>query len=88
LVWTIEFDSRAERDLKRLPKDTQRRIIQFLETRVASNPDPQSLAKPLKGALKNLWRFRVGDYRIIYQIHRQEIRIIVIGIGHRREIYD
>ncbi|UGX88074.1 type II toxin-antitoxin system RelE/ParE family toxin [Phyllobacterium meliloti] len=65
-----------------------RRIMAFLGTRIALLDDPRQTGKTLRGAtLGSLWRYRVGDYRIICEIQDQKLVVLVIDIGHRREVY-
>jgi len=88
LAWLIEFDDAAKKDLSKLYKPIARRITGFLRERVAPLDDPRSLGHALKGAaLGELWRYRVGDYRIICDIQDGALRILVVTIGNRREIY-
>ena len=88
MAWLIEFDDAAKKDLSKLDKQIARRITDFLRERVAPLDDPRSLGHALKGAaLGELWRYRVGDYRIICDIQDGALRILVITIGNRREIY-
>ncbi|MDL1949058.1 type II toxin-antitoxin system RelE/ParE family toxin [Acidobacteria bacterium ACD] len=74
----------AQRDLSRLPREVQKRILTRLEG-LAENPRPAG-AEPLAGPV-NLWRLRVGDYRIIYTIEDDVLLVLVLRMGHRREIY-
>jgi len=74
--------------LHRLDTVVQRRILSFLNDRVARAEDPSRLGQRLKGPLEAYWRFRVGDYRVICDIRRTEITILMIAIGHRRDIYE
>jgi mRNA interferase RelE/StbE len=88
LAWLIDFDDGAKRDLAKLDKPVARRITGFLRERVAPLDDPRSLGHALKGsALGEFWRYRVGDYRIICDIQDRALRILVVTIGNRREIY-
>jgi mRNA interferase RelE/StbE len=89
LAWRIEFDSGALKDLKKLDRQVAHRIItSFLRTRVAKLEDPRNIGSALKGAqLGALWRYRVGDDRIICDIRDKELTILAVSIGHRREIY-
>lgn len=86
-VWTIEFSPEAHKQFKVLDRATQKRMHKFLVERVCTRAHPEELAEPLKGVYARLFRFRVGDYRIITHIEHQKLRIAVIKIGHRREIY-
>lgn len=86
--WTIEYAASAAKSIRKLDARVQGRIRDFLETRVARADDPRALAAPLKGAqFGDLWRFRVGDYRIIAEIEGDRIRVLVLRVGHRRDIY-
>jgi mRNA interferase RelE/StbE len=88
LVWTIEFAESAAKQIRKLDPAIARRITSYLRERVASAVDPRSLGAALKGdELGQFWKYRVGDYRIIAEIHDQEIRILVVRLGHRREVY-
>ncbi len=87
-MWTIEFAESAARQLRKLDPAIARRITAYLRERVASADDPRSLGAALKGdELGQFWKYRVGDYRLIAEIHDQEIRILVVRLGHRREVY-
>jgi mRNA interferase RelE/StbE len=88
MAWTIEFDPEALRDLERLDSQVRRRILSFLTTRVATLSDPRQIGSVLHGKkYENQWRYRVGDYRIVAEIKFDIVKILVIEIGHRREIY-
>jgi mRNA interferase RelE/StbE len=88
LAWEIEFEAGALKDLKRLDREVARRITSFLKTRIAGLENPRSVGSALKGSdLAELWRYRVGDYRIICEIRDRELVILAVSIGHRREIY-
>lgn len=88
MAWLIEFDDAAKKDLAKLDKQVARRITGYLRERVAPLDDPRSIGHALKGAsLGELWRYRVGDYRIICDIQDRALRILVVRIGNRREIY-
>jgi len=87
LAWRIEIGEAARKDLSRLDKPTAKRIIGFLRERVATAEDPRSMGEALTGTLAGLWKYRVGPYRIISQIQDEAVTILVIRIGHRREVY-
>lgn len=65
----------------------RKRIKLFLEDRLAHLPDPRQLGKGLRGVSQEFWRYRVGDYRIICDIHDDALVILVVKAGHRREVY-
>jgi mRNA interferase RelE/StbE len=87
LVWRIDWELRTSRELLKLDKQTQREIIQYLDERVASIKDPRAIGAPLAGTLTGFWRYRVRDYRIICKIVDEQITIMVMRVGHRRQIY-
>ena len=85
LIWKIDWKDSAVKDLKKLEKSNQKMILTFIEERI--KPNPERLAVNLKGNLLGLKRYRVGDYRIICQIKENIMEILIIAVGHRREIY-
>ena len=88
MVWRIEFDRAAERELGKLDPQIAKRILLFLHERVSSLEDPRSICEALKGSrLGDFWKYRVGDYRIISAIEDGALRILVVKIGNRREVY-
>ncbi len=87
MIWKVRFRESARRDLERLDRAVQRRIIRFLRERIATNEDPRRLGKPLSGKLAGLWCYRVGDYRIICLIKEAELLVEVVAVGHRKDIY-
>lgn len=88
MAWTIEYDAAARKDLSSLDKQIARRITAFMRERVASLDDPRSLGQPLNGSeLGDFWRYRMGDYRIICDIQDSRVVVLVLHIGHRREVY-
>lgn len=88
MIWKVEFDNRARKELRKLDPQTQDRILKWLRKNLAVDEDPRRVGTSLKGRMKGLWRYRVGDYRIISQIQDENILILVVRIGHRRDIYE
>lgn len=88
LAWRIEFEDSALKELAKLDKQVARRILSFLRERVAVLDDPRSVGEALKGSkLGEFWKYRVGDYRIITNIEDGVMRILVLKVGNRREVY-
>jgi mRNA interferase RelE/StbE len=88
VIWKIEYAKSVQKSVGKLDRQTQSRLRKYFETRLAVADDPRSLGRALQGPqFQNLWRFRVGDYRIIAQIEDDKVRILVLRIGHRREVY-
>jgi mRNA interferase RelE/StbE len=86
-MWQIEFNEVAQSDLLGLDKQVRERILKFLTERVAPHPAPEQLAEPLTGKFKGLHRFRVGDYRIVACIRKQQLMILILFIDHRSKVY-
>lgn len=87
-MWQVEFDARAARELRKLDRQHQTRIVRFLRERVAIAEDPRRLGRALKGQSAGLWRYRVGPFRLVCSIEDDRLVVLVIRIGDRREIYD
>lgn len=88
MVWRIEFDARALKELQSQDRQVQRRITTFLRERVAASDDPRRVGEALSGPqLGTFWKYRVGDWRIICNIDDKTITVLVLRIGHRREVY-
>lgn len=85
--WKIEFDAKAKEQLLNLDKQAQKRILSLLEDRILTKDNPRSLGSPLRGKLSNFWKYRVGDYRLICKLEDGLLLLIVISVGHRKEIY-
>ena len=88
MAWTIELDRAAERDIRKLDRQTARRILAFLHGRVRALDDPRSIGQALKGArLGEYWKYRVGDHRVIARIEDSAVRVLVVRVGNRRHVY-
>jgi mRNA interferase RelE/StbE len=88
LTWRIEFAAAAARDLARWDRQVARRILTFLEHRVAASEEPRQVGAALRGGhLGGLWKYRIGDYRVIASLDDGVMLILVVSIGHRREVY-
>lgn len=85
--WKIEISRTAERQITKLNRDTQRLILRFLRQRVATADNPRQWGKPLQGEKQGLWRYRVGDYRLICDIQDERITVLVLVVGHRKDVY-
>jgi mRNA interferase RelE/StbE len=88
MAWKIELAAEAERDLDRLDARESRHILKYLYERLAKLDNPRTLGQPLAGSqLGSLWRYRVGDYRLLCDIQDKRLIVLVVQIGHRREVY-
>ncbi len=86
-IWTVRWDQRAVKDLKSISQEGRQRILTYIEQKINQKSNPKDLGKPLIGDKSGLWRYRVGDYRIICNFSDAELIILVIAVGHRKEIY-
>lgn len=88
MAWKVELSGLAQKHLAQLDPQLARRILAFLHTRVAQLDDPRSIGEALKGSkLGDFWKYRVGDYRIITSIEDRALRVLVVKIGNRCEVY-
>ncbi len=86
MAWTIEVSERALRSLRKMDKQIARRVRDEL-LEIAKLEDPRSRGKVLTGNLAGVWRYRIGDYRILCDIEDGRLVILVIDVAHRREVY-
>lgn len=87
MSWIVRFDKHAVKQLQKLDKTVSRQILDYMEL-VSGLEDPFSRGSGLKGNLAGLWRYRVGDYRVICDIQAKVVTVFVVEIGHRSDIYD
>jgi len=87
LAWTIKFSDTAKKQLKKMGKSDAKRIIDYLKHRVATSDDPRQTGKALTGNMAELWRYRVGDFRVICDLQDNVMTVMVLRTGHRKEIY-
>ena len=87
MAWTIEYTDAARRQLRKLDKPSARRILDYMDQRIAPLEDPRSQGKALHGPLGDLWRYRVGEYRIICDLQDWQLRVLVVRVGRRKDIY-
>ena len=88
MAWAVELSATADRELSKLDTQHAKRILKFLHERVAKLENPRSIGKALTGSrLGEFWRYRVGDYRLICKIENERLLVLVLRVGHRKEIY-
>lgn len=88
IMWQIKIDESLEKTLKKIDSEKRKRIFDFLRLRVAVSENPRTLSEPMKGNFAGLCRYRVGDYRIICRIEDDILTVLVLKIGHRKNIYN
>jgi mRNA interferase RelE/StbE len=87
VAWTIEYATSVQKPVAKLDPQTRKRIRSFLEEKIASLDDPRSQGKALTGPLSGLWRYRVGDYRVVCDIIDRRLVVLVVKIDHRSSVY-
>ena len=87
MAWRIELDAGAVKELKNLGKAESGSVLRYLENRIATEEDPRRFGKALTGDKSGLWRYRVSDYRIICRIEDDRLIVLVVRVGHRRDVY-
>ncbi len=87
MKYKILFDKNADRQLKKTNTTQQRIIVNWIAKNLENTDDPRILGKSLIDNLKDYWRYRIGNYRIIAEINDDEVKILIIEVGHRKDIY-
>ncbi len=87
MAWTVEISGVAERQLRKLDWPIQERILDWLDERIEGCKNPRHFGEPLKGDRAGFWRYRIGNYRLLCDIQDEKVMVLVLNIGHRREIY-
>ncbi len=87
MTWSVEWDDRARRELRRLDHQAQRNILRYFSERIATDEDPRRFGKALQHELQGLWRYRIGDYRALCHIENNRLVVLVLAVGHRRQVY-
>jgi mRNA interferase RelE/StbE len=85
--WAFSFSDRALKQLHKLDRQTQKEIVVYCEKRLTGKVDPRAFGHALTGQFRGLWRYRIGDYRILCDIKDRELIVLVLVLGHRREVY-
>lgn len=87
MVWKIEYLKSIQKEVRKIDRTSQKKIREYLEGKVANMENPRDIGKALKGEMKELWRYRIGDYRAICEIQDKTITVLVVHIGHRKSVY-
>jgi mRNA interferase RelE/StbE len=87
LAWRIEITRTATKQITKLDQQPQKSILRFLRERLAGAENPRQWGRALQGEKRGLWRYRVGDYRLICDIQDQKITILALELGHRKDVY-
>jgi mRNA interferase RelE/StbE len=87
MAWKVDLSPTALKQLGKLDKSVSGRILNFLRERVEKLDDPRQIGQRLQGTLSEFWKYRVGDYRLICSLEDDRFVVLVLRIGHRREVY-
>ena len=87
MAWTVEVSNYAERQLRKLDAPVRHRILNWLDERIEGCKNPRHFGEALKGGRAGLWRYRVGDWRILCDIRDDRLVVLALAVGHRREVY-
>lgn len=87
MAWTIEYTESSKRQLRKFDKGSARRILDSMDKRIAPLQDARSTGKALRGPLGEFWRYRVGECRIVCEIDDRILRVLVIRVGDRKDVY-
>lgn len=87
MIWKIEFSKSATKELRKLSSTLQDNILRYLKERIATNEDPKRFGKPLSYDKHGLWRYRIQDTRVICRLYEDELLVLVIKVGHRKDVY-
>lgn len=88
MTWKVEWDERARKELRKLDKQLQQDILRYLRERIAVKEDPRRFGKPLSYDKHGLWRYRVKNARIICRLEDDELIVLIVKVGYRKEIYN
>lgn len=87
MAWRVEFTRTAEKRLTKLSRQARSALLDYLRERVQRAEEPRQLGKALHGDQRGLWRYRVGDYRIICGLRNENLIVLVLAVAHRKEVY-
>ncbi len=88
MTWSVEWDDAAAKELRKLDRQAQLDILRYFRERIATDEDPHRFGKPLSRELASLWRYRVRNYRMICSIEEDKLVVLVLRVGHRKDIYE
>ena len=86
-MWEIEYSEKAARELLKIDREAAKRIKKYLDERIATDEDPRRFGEALTENLSGLWKYRIGDFRVIAEIQDEKLIVLVIRVGHRSKVY-
>lgn len=86
-MWRIEYDEKAARELAKIDRQAAKYIKKYLDERIATDDDPRRFGEGLSENMAGLWKYRIGDFRVIAEIQEDRIVVLIVRIGNRSKIY-
>lgn len=86
-MWEIEYAEKSARELLKLDRQAAKRIKKYLDERIATDEDPRRFGEALVENLAGLWKYRIGDYRVVVEIQDERVVVLVLRVGHRSKVY-
>lgn len=87
MSYRVELSETYKKAAKDIDKGSEMLILKWLKKNIEGSSNPRAFGKPLKGNLKNYWRYRIGNYRVIVDIQEDKLVVLAINVGHRKSIY-
>lgn len=87
LIWKVSLSKSAAKELRRLSSVLQDDILRYLRERIETNEDPRRFGKPLSYDKNGLWCYRIQNIRVICKIYEDELSVLVVRVGHRKDVY-
>ncbi len=88
MKYKVIYEKKALKSLSKIDKSQRNIILSWIDKNLVDTDAPKKYGKALKGNLKEYWRYRIGNYRILADIDDKQIKIIIFNIGHRKDIYN
>ncbi len=88
MTWKVEWDAAAVKELRKLDRQAQQEILRYFRERIATEDDPHRFGKPLSRELAGLWRYRIRNYRIVCHFEDTDQIVLVLRVGHRKDVYE
>ncbi len=88
MAWTIRFEERAKKELKKLGSSAQKEILDYFSQRIESAEDPRKFGAPLRYDLSGYWKYRIGDWRAVCRIQDDIVTVLLVHVDHRKNVYD
>lgn len=85
--WSLEYSAKAAKQLRKLDRISSRYVVHWMREHIEGCADPRTWGKPLKGSLREYWRYRVGEYRVVCDIQDDRLVVLAVEVGHRRDVY-